>query len=403
MNCFLRREPVVNRQMAVTASRFVVHAPTAAEAVRTLDALAGVWPTTRNVLVSLGEAPADEALLAWRPPENALLEFPAAALADATGRFLALRLDAGGTPLCLDGFTPGGELPTAPKFRFILVDAGRHPEIQRMPGVSLAKCLTDHETFADAVDNGYSGAVGWFFLHGLPAFTNKLNPGHAQIIHILNLVRQNADVTEVENALKQDISISFKLLRYINSAGFGLAKEIHSFRHAVTLIGYDKLNKWLSLLLVTASRDPAASALMQTAIVRGRFMELAAAGSIDKRQIDNLFITGSFSLLDVLLGTQIEAVLQEMHLPAAIGEALLAGAGPYAPWLALALACERDDVVELAARAAARGRGAGAGKTAPVGSRGIAPTQQHDRRAPAPTIRRPPGVGGRPPPMGAAR
>ena len=116
------------------------------------------------------------------------------------------------------------------------------------------------------------------------------------------------------------------------------------------MIGYDKLNKWLSLLLVTASRDPAAPALMQTAIARGRFMELAAAGRIPANQIDNLFITGSFSLLDALLGSKIDAVLAEMNLPAAIGEALLHRAGPYAPWLELALACEQEDVTDLVAK-----------------------------------------------------
>ena len=353
---FLRREPVVNRQMAITGVRLVIDAPSAQEAVRTLTGLADVWPTTRSVLVSLGGTPLDDALMAWRAPENALLEVPAAALATPEGRLLAGRLEAAGVALCLDGYAPGAQALTLPaKFRFALVDAARHPQLDGAPGVPLAKGLADHDAFADAVDSGYWGATGWFFLRGLPAFTTKLNAGHAQIIHILNLVRKNADVTEVEEALKKDITISFKLLRYINSAGFGLAKEIHSFRHAVTLIGYDKLNKWLSLLLVTASRDKAAPALMQTAIVRGRFMELAAAGIVEKKQLDNLFIAGSFSLLDMLLGTRIDAVLQEMHLPAAIGEALLEQAGPYAPWLALALACERDDVAALAAQAQALG------------------------------------------------
>lgn len=352
---FLRREPVVNRQMAITGARLIADAPTAAEALRMLDGVADVWPATRSVLVGLGAVPVDEALLAWRAPENAVLEFPAAALAEVSGRALALRLDAAGTALCLAGYVPGSDVPEAPRFRFVLADAGRYPHIDGTPGAPLATGLADHDAFADAVDYGYWGATGWFFLRGAPTFTTKLTAGHAQIIHILNLVRHNAEVAQVEDALKKDISISFKLLRYINSAGFGLAKEIRSFRHAVTLIGYDKLNKWLSLLLVTASRDPAASALMQTAIVRGRFMELAAVGAIDKKQLDNLFITGSFSLLDMLLGTRIDAVLQEMHLPAAIGEALLDGSGPYAPWLALALACERDDVAELAERSAALG------------------------------------------------
>src|SRR5690606_30053898 len=111
---------------------------------------------------------------------------------------------------------------------------------------------------------------------------------------LLNLVRRNGDIRDIETVLKQDLALSYKLLRYINSAGFGLMYEIQSFRHAVNILGYDALNKWLSLLLVTDSRDPSAPALMQTAITRGRFMEEAGAGHVDADERDNLFITGAF-------------------------------------------------------------------------------------------------------------
>ena len=355
MSVFIRREPVVNRQQGITATRLVVHAPSAREAVPVLNGLTDIWPAAHNVLVGIKGAAPDESLLEWQPPANAMLELPAPLFATPAGQDLAAKLDAAGMALCLDDFDPFMALPATPRFRFVLADARRHPHMARAPGVPLAKGLADHEAFADAIDDGYAGAAGWFFLHGLPALTNKLNPSHAQIIHVLNLVRQNAEIAEIETALKHDISISFKLLRYINSAGFGLVRQIQSFRHAVTMIGYNKLNKWLSLLLVTASRDPAAPALMQTSIVRGRFMELVAAGAIDRSQIDNLFIAGSFSLLDVLLGSKIEAVLKEMNLPAAISDALLHRAGPCAPYLELALACEQEDVADLAARAAALG------------------------------------------------
>ena len=355
MSVLVRREPVVNRQQGITATRLVVHAPSASEAVLALNGLSDIWPAARSVLVGIAGAELDESLLDWQPPANAMLELPSPAFVTPAGQALAAKLDAAGMPLCLDDFDPFVALPVTPRFRYVLADARRHPQVSRAPGMPLAKGLADHEAFADAIDNGYAGAAGWFFLHGLPALTNKLNPGHAQIIHILNLVRQNAEIADIESALKHDISISFKLLRYINSAGFGLARQIQSFRHAVTMIGYNKLNKWLSLLLVTASRDPAAPALMQTSIVRGRFMELIAAGAIDRGQLDNLFIAGSFSLLDVLLGSRIEVVLKEMNLPAAIGEALLHRSGPCAPYLELALACEQEDVADLAARAAALG------------------------------------------------
>jgi EAL and modified HD-GYP domain-containing signal transduction protein len=247
---------------------------------------------------------------------------------------------------------PGLPLPAQIQFRFILADAARHPQMHDAPGLIIAKRLSSHDDFTDAMEQGYAGAAGWFFLRGLPV-GDKLEASHGQIVRVLNLVRNNAEIKDVEAALKQDVTLSFKLLRYINSAGFGLAHKIESFSHAVGLLGYDKLNKWLSLLLVTASKDAAAPALMQTAITRGRFMEILGAGAFDKTQTDNLFITGAFSLLDVLLGSHMDAVLEQMTLPEAISGALLQRSGPFTPWLELALASESEDAAGIQARAVA--------------------------------------------------
>jgi EAL and modified HD-GYP domain-containing signal transduction protein len=351
---FLRREPVVNRHKAITATRLIVHADTATGAAAVLNDLADTWPNARAVFVALDGALPDESLLEWQPPDNALVEIPAEALAATPTQALVDRLQQAGVPLCLDGYAPGMVLPNGLEFRFLLADARLHPEMRNAPGLLLAKGLASHQEFAQAIDSGYSGASGWFFLRGLPV-SEKLNPGHAQIVRVLNLVRHNAEIKEIEAALKQDVTLSYKLLRYINSAGFGLSCEIQSFKHAVTILGYDKLNKWLSLLLVTASKDPAAPALIQTAIARGRFMEIIGQDFFDKAKLDNLFITGAFSLLNVLLGAHIEAVLEHMHLPEAITDALLRQEGVYGPFLDLALACEGEDTGPLAAKAVALG------------------------------------------------
>lgn len=354
MTVLIRRQPVVNRHKAITASRLILHADSAAAAVAALVELAPVWPAGRAIFVGLADVSPDASFLEWQPPENAMFELSGRDLDNAAVVALATELAARNVPLCLDDYQPGTPLPPELAFRFLLVDATRCPSMADAPGLALAKGLADHQAFGRAMEAGYSGAAGWFFLHGLPK-TDKLNPGHAQIVRVLNLVRRNAEVKEIEAALKQDVTLSYKLLRYINSAGFGLSCEIQSFRHAVTILGYDKLNKWLSLLLVTASRDPAAPALMQTAIARGRFMEIVGASFFDKAKLDNLFITGAFSLLDALLGAHIEAVLEQMHLPEAVVDALLHRQGLFGPFLDLALAYETEDVAAIRDKAAALG------------------------------------------------
>jgi EAL and modified HD-GYP domain-containing signal transduction protein len=352
-NIFLTRQPVLNRSKAITATRLLLHLPAGAsmaQAAAELQVLAEHWPGERTVFVGFVGAMPSADLLAWQVPRNAMIEIPAAGLAQPATQEVMHKLAQAGVSLCLTGYGAATAVPAGFEFRFVLGDASAvkgHP-----PGLLIAQGMEDNAQFDACVEAGFGGAAGWFFLRGAtPA--KKLNPGHAQIVRVLNLVRHNAEIRDIEAALKQDIALSFKLLRYINSAAFGLPVEIQSFRHAVTILGYDKLNRWLSLLLVTASKDPAAPALMQTAIARARFMELIGQGYIDKSETDNLFITGAFSLLDTLLGVPMETALEEMRLPEAINDALIAHQGAYAPFLDLALACERTDAAELAARAEA--------------------------------------------------
>ena len=353
MNILISREPVLNRSRAITATRLIIQSPPAPDACAQiageLNRLAEAWPAARTVFVGLDGVAPDVGLLDWQVPQNAMIEIPAAALGNPATLELMQRLQQAGVSMCLDGFSAGMALPAGADFRFILADATAG--VTGAPGLLLAKGLVDNAQFDACIHKGFGGAAGWFFLKGVtPA--KKLNPGQAQTIRLLNLVRANADIKEIEAALKQDVALSVKLLRYINSAGFGLTVEIQSFRHAVTMLGYDKLNKWLSLLLVTSSKDAAAPALMQAAIARGRFMELTAAGYVDKSELDNLFITGAFSLLDILLGVLMETALADMHLPDTINDALISGSGPYAPFLALAQASEQADYAKFSARTA---------------------------------------------------
>jgi len=68
-------------------------------------------------------------------------------------------------------------------------------------------------------------------------------------------VRDDADIAKIDATLKRDPALAFKLLRLVNSAAFGLPVQITSFQHAVMMLGYKKLMRWLSLLLATASKD----------------------------------------------------------------------------------------------------------------------------------------------------
>lgn len=170
-----------------------------------------------------------------------------------------------------------------------------------------------------------------------------LNPSQAVILQLMDLVTRNADIRELEAVLKRDPAISYKLFRYINSVGFGLGSEIHSIRHAVTMLGYTTLYRWLALLLATASGSDYAAPLMKTAIIRGRFAELLGMSLLPKNEAENLFVAGMFSMLDRLLGLTMEEVMTQIPLSEALCQALLSRDGMYGPFLALAESCEQDD------------------------------------------------------------
>ncbi len=187
---------------------------------------------------------------------------------------------------------------------------------------------------------------------GLDAFVGKLhltprpgnpvkgmNPTQSTILQLMQLVQNNEDLPKLENILKRDPALTYKLLSYINSAGFGAARRVESLRQAIALMGYAPLYRWLVLLLATASSSGYSPVLMETAVVRGRLAELLGSTAL-RGEGEHLFVAGMFSLLDRLLGLPMQEVLETVPLPEEVVRALVSREGRYGPYLALAEACE---------------------------------------------------------------
>lgn len=188
---------------------------------------------------------------------------------------------------------------------------------------------------------------------GLDAFVGKLhltprpgkratglNPAQQIIVQIMNMVARNDDLQKIEEFFKRDPGLSYELLRFINSAAFGLKAEVQSLRAALALLGYSALFQWLSLLLATTSSSGYSPVLMETAIIRGRFSELLGQKYLPRGESENLFVAGIFSLLDRLLGVSMEEVLAGIKLSDQVAAALLTRSGTYGSYVALAEACE---------------------------------------------------------------
>lgn len=177
-----------------------------------------------------------------------------------------------------------------------------------------------------------------------------LQPESMLIVRLMQMLQRNEDVRQIEIALKHDAVLTYRLLRHINSPAIGPGVEIQSLRHAVTMLGYSHLFRWLALLLATSNSAANSPFMTRKAIMRGRAVELLGKSMLTPNDADNLFVVGMFSLIDQLLGVPMQEVLGRVQLAESVQHAILHRGGVYGPFLALAESCEREsgDTARLA-------------------------------------------------------
>lgn len=252
-----------------------------------------------------------------------------------------------------------------PLAAFVKLDTTQlKPEVIE-PFVRYAQKHTQATLIADKVETeaqqtmlaqlGIKHFQGYWFSRPVEVKAKLISPSQATILELINLVRAQADVEDIEALLKRDPTLSFNLLRFINSSGFGLNSEITSFRHAVMILGLKKLFRWATMLLSAAKVGGTPPAVGNLAVLRGRLMENLVGDLLSKEDADNAFVVGVFSLLDTMLGMPMAQALGSLSLPDAVIDALLRRSGPLAPFLRLAEVCETgsDDDVAQAAEALA--------------------------------------------------
>lgn len=192
------------------------------------------------------------------------------------------------------------------------------------------------------------------FFHG-PFAANKekvddgaSDPHKLHLLHLFNLVQSDADTAKIADALKQDPMLTFRIMRYLNSAAVGLTRPLATIDQALVMLGRQRLARWLSVLLFSV-RDPDFTdwLLVESALARGRMLELLGAERFPAAEADHLFITGVFSRLDRLLRAPLETALAELPLPTNVRNAILENTGPYAPLLAVVDASETANVATL--------------------------------------------------------
>lgn len=169
-------------------------------------------------------------------------------------------------------------------------------------------------------------------------------------LQLVQLVGADADTHEIEALLRQDVALSYHLLRLVNSLGVGGGRKVNSFAQAILILGRQQLRRWLNLMLFAARHGDQRSAMLLSRVaMRGRTLELLAkAAGHDKNTQEQCFMTGMFSLLGVLFGMPLADALAPMAISDGVRAALLERAGEQGALLALVESAERGDFADVA-------------------------------------------------------
>ncbi len=153
--------------------------------------------------------------------------------------------------------------------------------------------------------------------------------------------RPELDLTALEKLIKSEASVCYRLLRYLNSAVFGFRKEIHSVKHALSLLGERDLRRWIRLVAAVGAGQDKTSDLVLSALVRGRFGELLSPHV--KHGESDLFLMGLLSLIDAMLELPMESVLERIPLDHETKAVLLGRPSELRPVFRLMLAHESGE------------------------------------------------------------
>lgn len=201
--------------------------------------------------------------------------------------------------------------------------------LHRLRGPHLAENVADALQFDTCRVEGFRWFSGEYALHPDSRLSQKNSISRARLLKLLELVARDADANELESLLKQDPALSYQLFKLVSSAAFGFSAHITNFTQAINLLGRRQLQRWLQLLLYARfPGDESANPLLPRAAARAAMME-AMAQRVDctPEELDRAFITGMFSLLDILLGMPLNDIIEPLKLPVDICNALVYRSG----------------------------------------------------------------------------
>ena len=203
----------------------------------------------------------------------------------------------------------------------------------------LAEKVETYEEFHHALDLGFEYFQGYFF--SKPEILKGKSPSPAKLTLLQIMAEANREdcrFSEIEQAIQRDVALSYKLMRYINSAYFRRAQEISSMKQALVLLGEKEIRRFVSLMTLANLAEDKPDELIRASIIRAKLCELLGRESHSQVDEGELFTVGLFSLIDAILDDSIENLMELLPLSADIKSALVQGKGNWPATLELCAA-----------------------------------------------------------------
>jgi len=354
--------PMIDRNRAVIATRltvFPLRPDVKLDVSQLLEAVGEVWPASGAAasLNILSEGLLQD-LLHAQPASNLMVEVPSFIAVDEANVPALQTLHANGSVLLLKG-RPSRPLPreVLPCFKHSIIELEDDRRTAALGAEGVTRTITHVQAgvrtlveLDESFKRGAFAVLGWPMEDAIVHVANGKAGAQADmqvILELINRVDKAEEIDKLENTLRRDPTLAFKLMRYINSPAFGLSVEISSFRHAIMMLGYNRLKRWLALLLATAGKDVNMKPVMFAAVRRGLLMEELVRSAGDEEMRNEMFICGVFSLLDRMMRQPFSDLLKTIPVPERVYQALAEGTGPYQPYFDLVRAIEAESLFDV--------------------------------------------------------
>ncbi len=295
-----------------------------------------------------------EDLMTTLPRQQAVVEIlenvePTPQIIDACKRLKEL-----GYTIALDDFVyhqnfePLLDLADIVKVDFMLSNIRQQEELARQlipRGIKmLAEKVETHEEFEHAKALGYQLFQGYFFAKPVIISRKDIPTNKIQFLRILKDVHAaDVDFKKLAMTIQSEVSLTYKLLKLINSAAFALRNRVTSVLQALSLLGLKEIRSWVSLLSISSMANDKPAELVVSSLIRARLCEQLAGPSRMSERKSDLFLMGLFSLLDVIMSRPLDEILHEITVEDDVFAALTGTDNPLRSVLLLVIAMEKGE------------------------------------------------------------